>query len=208
MSEKRIQLKVEKYYSGKIREFGVSARGVDWNSEETQELRFQQLSRIFVSSGDLAVNDLGCGYGAFLPYLRRSYPTAAYRGYDLSADMVTAARRLFADDSNAVFYESSGLISADYTVASGIFNVKLDTAIDEWEAYILQTLRRMDESSVRGFAFNVLTSYSDESHRRPDLYYADPLRLFDFCKAEFSRNIALLHDYGLYEFTILVRKDL
>jgi SAM-dependent methyltransferase len=208
VSEERIQLKVEKYYSGKIREFGVSARGVDWNSEETQELRFQQLSRIFVSSGDLAVNDLGCGYGAFLPYLRRSYPTAAYRGYDLSADMVTAARRLFADDSNAVFYESSGLISADYTVASGIFNVKLDTAIDEWEAYILQTLRRMDESSVRGFAFNVLTSYSDESHRRPDLYYADPLRLFDFCKAEFSRNIALLHDYGLYEFTILVRKDL
>ena len=38
------------------------------------------------------------------------------------------------------------------------------------------------------------------------LYYADPGRLFDLCKRRYSRNIALLHDYGLYEFTILVRK--
>jgi hypothetical protein len=32
--------------------------------------------------------------------------------------------------------------------------------------------------------------------------------IFDICKRKFSRNVALLHDYGLYEFTILVRKDL
>ena len=40
---------------------------------------------------------------------------------------------------------------------------------------------------------------------RPDLYYADPCRLFDHCKRRYSRHVALLHDYGLYEFTILVR---
>ena len=41
---------------------------------------------------------------------------------------------------------------------------------------------------------------------RPDLYYADPCELFDRCKRRYSRNVALLHDYDLYEFTILVRK--
>jgi len=30
--------------------------------------------------------------------------------------------------------------------------------------------------------------------------------LFDYCKRTYSRDVALLHDYGLYEFTILVRK--
>jgi hypothetical protein len=30
--------------------------------------------------------------------------------------------------------------------------------------------------------------------------------LFDLCKRRYSRNVALLHDYEIYEFTILVRK--
>ena len=40
-----------------------------------------------------------------------------------------------------------------------------------------------------------------------DLYYADPCALFDHCKTKYSRNVALLHDYGLYEFTLIVRKE-
>jgi len=42
---------------------------------------------------------------------------------------------------------------------------------------------------------------------REDLYYADPCFIFDYCKRNFSRNVALLHDYELYEFTIIVRKQ-
>ena len=38
------------------------------------------------------------------------------------------------------------------------------------------------------------------------LFYADPCFFFDHCKKHFSKNVALLHDYGMYEFTILVRK--
>jgi hypothetical protein len=61
-------------------------------------------------------------------------------------------------------------------------------------------------NSRLGFAFNCLTSYSDSDKLRDHLYYANPNELFDFCKRQYSRNIALLHDYDLYEFTILVRK--
>ena len=41
---------------------------------------------------------------------------------------------------------------------------------------------------------------------RSDLFYSDPCNLFDICKRKYSRNVALLHDYGLHEFTIIVRK--
>jgi hypothetical protein len=51
-----------------------------------------------------------------------------------------------------------------------------------------------------------LTSYSDPDKRRPDLYYADPLALFDHCKRTYSRFVSLIHDYPLYEFTLLVRR--
>ena len=41
---------------------------------------------------------------------------------------------------------------------------------------------------------------------RADLFYGDPTFFFDHCKRKYSRNVALLHDYDLYEFTIIVRR--
>ena len=54
----------------------------------------------------------------------------------------------------------------------------------------------------------MLTRYSDADRmsQRPDLFFGDPLFFFDYCKRNFARNVALLHDYDLYDFTILVRK--
>ena len=69
-----------------------------------------------------------------------------------------------------------------------------------------RTLNELDRTSRLGFAFNCLTSYSDADKKRDYLYYADPCKLFDLCKRRYSKQVALLHDYGLYEFTILVRK--
>jgi hypothetical protein len=40
---------------------------------------------------------------------------------------------------------------------------------------------------------------------RADLYYADPAFYVDQCLSRFSRHVTLLHDYPLYEFTVLVR---
>ncbi len=93
-------------------------------------------------------------------------------------------------------------------MASGIFNVRLQTPEDDWKAYVLGTVDRLANLARRGFAFNCLTSYSDADRMRPDLYYADPCALFDYCKRRFARNVALLHDYDLYEFTpFIVRME-
>jgi len=73
--------------------------------------------------------------------------------------------------------------------------------------YVLDTVSELDRLSNKGFAFNILTSYSDADLMRSDLFYADPCYFFDYCKRNFSKQVALLHDYGLYEFTILVRKE-
>ena len=100
------------------------------------------------------------------------------------------------------------LVPSDYVVASGVLNVKLDASVAEWEGYVVETLDALHSLSLKGFAFNALTSYSDPEHMRDDLFYADPSWLFDHCKRTYSGQVALLHDYGLYEFTILVRKDL
>ena len=66
-------------------------------------------------------------------------------------------------------------------------------------------LDAMAQASTRGFAFNMLSTFSDPDRRRPDLYYADPRVVFGACKERYSERVALLHDYPLWEFTTIVR---
>jgi len=124
----------------------------------------------------------------------------------VSRSMVEHARETYGD--LAFTDEDSDLEPAEYAVASGVFNVKLDAEPSAWEEYALAGLDRLDSLSTAGFAFNMLTSYSDVDRMRDDLYYADPMFYFEHCKRHFARNVALLHDYQLYEFTLLVRKEL
>jgi hypothetical protein len=72
--------------------------------------------------------------------------------------------------------------------------------------YMKATVRQLHELSTGGFAFNVLTSYAAEDKKRQDLHYADPCFWLDHCERHCSRNVALLHDYPLYEFTLIVRR--
>jgi SAM-dependent methyltransferase len=198
---------VRGYYTGRLAEHGPTPRGVDWNGAESQETRFRQLLRVLDGLPGATLGDFGCGYGALLPFARSAGYSGEYRGYDLAPAMVAAARERHADDPQARFDSDEGVLAGcDVVVASGVFNVKLGTPVAEWEGYVGRTLDRLAELGRRGFAFNALTSYSDADRMRPDLYYPDPCVLFDRCKRRHSRHVALLHDYGLYEFTVVVRK--
>ena len=208
MSFDAITDKVGRYYSGRLREHGTTARGVDWNSEESQTLRFAQLAKILPTSEAYSVVDYGCGYGALVEFLEKQGDGAGfdYQGFDISRDMVDQARRDHGGTHQRFTTSVGEVKQADFALASGIFNVKLDTPIDDWTEYVMHTLEHLDRLGGRGFAFNMLTSYSDADRMRADLYYGDPCHFFDHCKRTFSKQVALLHDYGLYEFTILVRK--
>jgi len=206
MSYAKILGDVRNYYDGKLEAHGPTARGVDWNSDESQRLRFSQLLKICDGDADFTINDYGCGYGALVDCLAEDGRPFHYQGFDISAHMIAKAGELH-PLNNAVFLsELSQLKPSDYTVASGIFNVRLQTDARQWEEYVLETLEVIDRLSRKGFAFNLLTKYSDPEFMRPDLYYADPLFYFDYCKTRYSRFVSLLHDYPLYEFTMLVRK--
>jgi SAM-dependent methyltransferase len=208
-SQSSLLTDVANYYSEKLAQHGETPRGVDWNGEEGQVLRFEQLCRLTQGmEAGFSVNDLGCGYGALLDYLGARYQSFSYLGIDVSADMIRSALTRHKAVRNARFIAAAEPdMPADYGVASGIFNVRLGRTDAEWLEYLEKTLDILDNTSQRGFAFNCLTSYSDEEKKREYLYYADPCRIFDLCKRRYSRQVALLHDYGLYEFTILVRKS-
>jgi len=207
VTDARIVAAVESYYTTKVREHGATPAGVDWNGEASQALRFEQLlAAVPVGAGPVRVLDYGCGYGALVDALAGHVDAFEYQGYDLSPDMVTQARARHGGRANVLFTTvADELEPCDYALASGIFNVRLETPEADWEAYMCRTLDRMAELSERGIAFNALTSHTDPGFTRPHLYYADPALTLDRCLRRYSRDVSLRHDYELYEFSVIVR---
>jgi hypothetical protein len=128
-----------------------------------------------------------------------------YYGYDISEEMLAAALDFVADPRAGWVKSSEVTFDADYSFVSGTFNVRLEASNDHWTAYIKEHLMNLVGRSVKGFAFNLLSTYVD--WKQDNLYYGDPFMFFEFCKRNISKYVSLLHDYPLYEWTIIVRKE-
>lgn len=197
---------VNDYYSGKVLAHGATPGGVDWNSVESQELRYAVLLKVLTQDKNCSLLDFGCGYGGLLDYCIKQQLDINYTGFDISEPMIAEAIKIHPPAAKVNWTTSIPKEGFDFIVASGIFNVRLQSGKEEWFNYIIDTLNKLNKLAVKGFSFNILTSYSDQEYMKDYLYYADPLVIFDYCKKHFSRNVALLHDYELYEFSIIVRK--
>lgn len=210
MTQKDTLTKIEELYSANLKTHGSVSSAVGWPKPNDQDLRFEKLTSIVeVSSGEpITVNDYGCGYGAHLSYLveKCGLNIAAYNGYDISSEMLEEAEQQLSwfDGDLNLLCESDISTVADFTFVSGTFNVRFDATDDEWQEFIEGKLAEIAKHSTKGFSFNLLSTYVD--WEAEDLFYGDPLYWFDYCKRKFSKEVALLHDYPLYEWTLLVRK--
>ncbi|MEJ0057447.1 MAG: class I SAM-dependent methyltransferase [Bacteroidota bacterium] len=184
------------FYLDKLREHTTSAERMGWKSKEAQQVRFRQLIKIIDPHVPFSINDLGCGSGDLINVLNEQFDSSfTYHGYDGLPEMLTIAKQQFQETSSIKFSKITGyhqLSESDYSVASGIFNYRKGVIDREWQEYILDTLLAMSRCSRKGFSFNALTKYSDPEKMLPELFYSDPLLLFDFCKRNFSKNVALL----------------
>ena len=199
---------VEALYTANLAEHGTTSESVGWPDADAQRLRFDKLAYIIeleAPKEKITVNDWGCGYGAMFRYLdeRADVRLDGYAGYDISADMLAAAQTYVGDARARWIRNAQVTETADFTFVSGTFNVRMQAGDEAWRSYIEQTLLELAARSRRGLAFNLLTTYVD--WRKDDLFYADPVHFFRFCRDNLSRYVTLLHDYPLHEWTIAVR---
>lgn len=208
----RICSDVEAYYGARVAKYGATPRGVDWSCQATQSLRFVQLLKICDFSNPFSLNDVGCGYGALCAFLAMRYPDFGidYLGVDLSKAMVSRARRRFAiTDRRFVIGQASPRL-ADYTVASGIMNVNVGYPRTVWEDFVAAMLRDMRRTSRRGFSVNfmsdaVTASDAPDSSGATRLYRTSPERWIPYCENALGCSVETLDNYGMKEFTLLLR---
>lgn len=205
-------LELRDYYTRAREGADAPATLVGWKNQQAQSNRFEQLIKVLdPGARNFSVNDLGCGLGDLSEFLTsRGFSDFVYMGYDVFDFMIERAEKLHGGTGDRTFRkisEGSEMLSADYSIASGIMNLKFNTPDDVWLQYVLEQIRVLSSKSLKGFAFNALTKYSDPEFMKPELYYSDPCLLFDFCKRHIAQDVALLHDYQEYDFTIIVRKS-
>lgn len=195
------------FFQAKVEEHGATPKGLDWNGTESHEIRLANVCKAVDRTSGFSINDYGCGYGALAEFMERSgYSDFRYRGTDITPGMIeTADKTYYRPEWDFAVGGIEALRPADFTVASGVFNKIMTDDHASWMAYVKDCLRAFHDNSHRAFSCNFLTSYSDVEYMRNDLFYPDPRELFDFGMG-LSRSATILHDYGLYDFTLIVRK--
>ena len=198
---------VAAYYDAALARHGATARGVDWKDQASHRLRHRQFLRLIEDAPEASVLDLGCGYGDFLGVLRAAGHRGRYLGVDLAPGMIAKARDLHGEGPDHAWHLGAEPPErCDYAMASGILNVRRGADVAAWEAYVEGIIATLARCGRRGFGFNMLSLSSDPDKRRPDLHYASPSGMLEMCLNRFGRHAALLQDYGLWEFTLLVRQ--
>ncbi len=194
-------------FDDKIKQHGASGEGVGWKNTEAQQARYAQVLHLFADKNEaFRIIDYGCGAGALSEYILSHGYNATYTGYDMTPASIVEAKRVYGHLPNVSFTDDENTLQkGDYVIGCGLFSMRLDTPDEVWEQHVHRTIDKLWSLSTKGIVFNSLTSYSDPQYMRPELYYPDPLALFDYCKKHISRNVALYHDYDLYDFTIVVR---
>jgi len=194
---------IKKHYKDLLQKNGPTLAAVQQNSQEAQDKRFKTLFQIDLKMKSLI--DVGCGLGCMLNYLLTQNYSGKYLGIDILEDFTQLSQKKFKAQDNISFKTAD--ISTEnlntnyeYILLSGVFNNRTKDS----KNFMYQTLKKMFTACKKGVAFNAISTYVE--YQDKELYYSNPLEIFDYCKKNFSRNIALLHDYGLYEFTIIIRK--
>lgn len=200
---------VERYYTRKVLAHGATPLGADWTCQPTQELRFIQLLKLCDFSRAFSLNDVGCGYGALAGFLARRHPKARvdYLGTDLSVAMIERAKHRLPANIEARFTASSAIPRiADYSVASGIFNVKLTLHAAQWQLFVEKTLSEINQTSRLGFAVNFLAPQPENFQAITELYRTPAEMWVRYCELQFKARVELLDAYGMNEFTLLVTR--
>ena len=187
------------HYQELFREHGNAAASVQYSDSVSQYKRFEILAGI--SSELKSVTDVGCGLAHLYDYLKSKGYQGKYHGLDFVPEFIEANKLTYAQDANCSFQVFDILKQdipqgSDYLLLSGVFNNKMDNNRD----FMFNGIQKMFEACNKGVAFNAMSTYVD--FQADNLYYSDPLEVFDFCKRNLSKKVCLRHDYLVKENSI------
>lgn len=205
--KKDISNSLKEHYRKTILTNGPSPKGVDWRDESTSDIRHNCMRNLLTSiNKDSTLLDVGCGYGAFLDYLKKQNININYQGVDIVEEMLIQANIMHPNANFKLgnFLEEDFDSLFDYVVCNGILTQKLDASLLDMEDFSKRIIKKMFDISKIGCCFNMMTTRCN--FFAPNLFYRHPSEILTYCLSEITHNAKIDHSYGLYEFTVYLYK--
>lgn len=181
------------FYNKSISRYGISAKGVHWNSEYTQYKRFEVLTSFIKNEiKQSSIIDAGCGFGEYYNYLfDNDLKPKSYTGIDCEDQMIKLASKRFL---NVDFFVQNVLNDelkmTDYYICSGALSI-----LDKKEIFLF--IKKCFNSSKKAFIFNFLKNDSLTKIQVEDV--------LNYCKT-LTNNIEKKENYLENDISFILRK--
>ncbi len=140
------------FYKSAYKKHGLSACGLNWNSKESQHVRFEVITSFLKDElASSSIVDAGCGFGdLYFFWLEKALHVEGYMGIDSVQNSIDICRQRL---PKVTFFckdiLKDSLPSADWYVASGSLNI-----LSEFQTWLF--LEKMLAYSKKGIVFNIL----------------------------------------------------
>ena len=202
------------YYLPKLQQESNSGLKLGWESETTQQLRFQVLIEKVDLTG-LTLLDVGCGLGDLAHWLMEHGVHCHYTGIDLLPEMIDQAQALvtkrfpqYASEQPHPQFFCADLFSTtvaqlspfDIVYASGIFNLRAE---DNW-GDVTRITAQMKRISKQAMIFNLLHEHSPGKEADRYFYY-NPERVDAIVRSHGADTVEIIDNYLSNDFTVFAR---
>ena len=190
---------LKEHYQKLFSEHGNSSASVQYSDSVSQYKRFEILSGI--STEIKSMVDVGCGLAHLYDYMKTQGFDGKYLGLDFVPEFIEADKKNYVADPKTSFQVFDIVNDAfptgyEYVFLSGVFNNKMPNN----KEFMLNAITKMFDACSKGLAFNAMSTYVD--FMADNLYYTNPLEVFDFCKKNLTKKVTLRHDYLVKENSI------
>jgi len=202
--------KIYKHYEECFETHGDNFKGVDWPNYKDVNKRYYKMLGIIDTQKRSTILDFGCGCGHLYEFLQKRNSDIQYEGLDISLKFYDLCIKKF---PNVKFHHldvlnttTSSLPQYDYILFNGVFTEKRDLTDDEMWDFFTQVIKKMWAHAKEGIAFNIMCPIVD--YKDPKLYYLSYDKLGKFLKENLTRNYVINNNYGLWEYTVYVYRDI
>lgn len=201
---------IAKKYNSRFSKLGAVPEASLWFSEERQILRFKLISDILEKSKrgtTLSLNDIGCGYGAFVPYIFQRFPNTniLYNGYDIASNPLDYCKKAYKQESVCFKLGKVPDRLCDFSIMSGTYNYAPIFSSKAWHRYLFENLIQIWKYSRFGMIFNISVSQNARITAQ-NISYFNKDYVKHFCESHLGRTSLLSSEKLPKEVTISVAK--
>ena len=183
----------KQFYTSAIELYGTTAKGVNWHSKESQEIRFKMILKMLPEKLELFdIVDAGCGFGDLYFYMhKRNKAPKNYIGIDSVLEMYSIASKQTGCEIIMADICKDKIPTASYYVCSGAMNT-----LNSFETHLF--IRNCYETSQKGFIFNIL-----HGDKKSDTYnYITTQEIRNIASTLHVEKVELYTDYLQSDITV------